>query len=1224
MKYLRYIAIALVVSLFVSYVGLAQIGVQVTASARQLCGSAASHELTINWNVTNLRGSAQIIIAITGPDGKTQTLNDSVLQGSKKVNVNYPLGGSVIVKVTAKTSSAEASNTATLVLTACTQPQGRLTANPKTVCNSRSSHEVDVSWSVTGAQLGNGTVLQLILTGPDNKQQVINLNVLQGQMTIPVNYPNGGTVTVILALTKAGSAQQILSRTAITLGQCLQANVQLTANPKSVCSSRASHEIEVNWNVTGVAAGTPIAIVIVTTGPDGRLQSQQASGAQGKATVFLNYPNGGTTTIEVIVRTGASTVSAATRVALSACKSDGGTETLPPGFGPGLKLDAKPDFVITDIEVSQGIQNLDNEMLLVAERKTIVRVYVRDLNKSLTGNVTAQLSGEFVTGSPFPSPKGSISPANKNGGRITVKPNGGQRRNLEDSFWFEVPNDWHADKNFTFKFTAEVNPPGSGQIAETKTDNNTKSVTVAFYEARPSQVRAVPLHFHEDWDRTKPEVVYPCVGASGEFWEIFLNMYRFHPISDLNVSCSSLLEPYAHNGVNKIGKKNDIAPREWDMRLEENDLGNNLLGCMDVNKRMAQRKANEINQGIGTWSYAGMVDTSLTGPLCYGFSGAASAGTTWTRMSVVHNPDWLVSGGVTLGHELGHDRGLNHVLCSGWEGPPNGTVDTNFPYPADAEVYQDFDGNVIKVVLNKPCRMTAADPEGFYGLDVYYALWNYLDEPSVLHNDDPAMAYPLLGYLEPNWIEPYSYCRLLSSYLISKNCNAKTIDPNPNKNSLDSKDLHSHLLKVWQPYSAPMQIEMAQNAQEFVLVDGQIDLKGEKSLIENVAIQAKDQLSEQTLKELEEKLRQIQTSEDITDFSLDVRDANGRTLYSQKILAEVNFHDRVTIMPFSEVLVFPQGATTVALVNNKKNAVVAALTRSANTPTVRLLSPNGGERLQPGSTMRWEASDADGDGLLFTLLYSPDGGQSWQIISDGLSGTEYRLENLNGFSGSTNGLLRVEASDGFNTSDDTSGRAFTVPGSAPLAHILIPKNEQTFTLADRLRLKGIAVDAESNSTLTYLWSSDLNGELGKTQELTIEPNTLKLGKHKLTLIVKDSDGMTGQASIEITVQKEPDRGPLSVSLTTNAKQTCGDSSKGSHELTLNWEAIGGQPPVKVTINFTGPDGLTDKLSEQPAKGEQTIKLAYPGGGTLKVEIVAEDSTGAKASKPATIQLSACR
>ena len=62
--------------------------------------------------------------------------------------------------------------------------------------------------------------------------------------------------------------------------------------------------------------------------------------------------------------------------------------------GGDIQAPNPPDFTVTGIEVTQGIQNLANEMPLVAGRATVVRVYVADLSGAGGQNVTARLTAK--------------------------------------------------------------------------------------------------------------------------------------------------------------------------------------------------------------------------------------------------------------------------------------------------------------------------------------------------------------------------------------------------------------------------------------------------------------------------------------------------------------------------------------------------------------------------------------------------------------------------------------------------------------------------------------------------------------------------------------------------------------------------------------------------------------------------------------------------------------
>ena len=106
--------------------------------------------------------------------------------------------------------------------------------------------------------------------------------------------------------------------------------------------------------------------------------------------------------------------------------------------------------------------------------------------------------------------------------------------------------------------------------------------------------------------------------------------------------------------------------------------------------------------------------------------------------------------------------------------------------------------------------------------------------------------------------------------------------------------------------------------------------------------------------------------------------------------------------------------------------VVAARAVSAHAPQVRVLEPNGGETLRGrATTVRWEAQDADGDELSFTLALSSDGGETWTPLEIDLEATSHRLGTA-GLAPGTEYVVRVLASDGVHTAFDVSDAPFSI------------------------------------------------------------------------------------------------------------------------------------------------------------------------------------------------------
>ncbi|NLE77311.1 MAG: hypothetical protein GX605_11245, partial [Chloroflexi bacterium] len=125
--------------------------------------------------------------------------------------------------------------------------------------------------------------------------------------------------------------------------------------------------------------------------------------------------------------------------------------------------------------------------------------------------------------------------------------------------------------------------------------------------------------------------------------------------------------------------------------------------------------------------------------------------------------------------------------------------------------------------------------------------------------------------------------------------------------------------------------------------------------------------------------------------------------------------DGISVMPFVHVLPWPQGAERVLL--RKGAQTLAQRAASAHTPTVQLLSPNGGENWGDVRKVRWTSNDQDEDPLSFTLLYSNDNGATWSPLSADLSGDSFTVDTAE-LPGGAQCLVKVRASDGFHTVED--------------------------------------------------------------------------------------------------------------------------------------------------------------------------------------------------------------
>lgn len=102
-------------------------------------------------------------------------------------------------------------------------------------------------------------------------------------------------------------------------------------------------------------------------------------------------------------------------------------------------MDADPvgNMEITGLEITQGIQDLDNSVKLIQNRRTFVRLYVKSDDQAISG-VTAYLYRINVYGQVIGGP---LVPVNPVGQQITVQ-TAPSRANLNDAFLFELPWNW--------------------------------------------------------------------------------------------------------------------------------------------------------------------------------------------------------------------------------------------------------------------------------------------------------------------------------------------------------------------------------------------------------------------------------------------------------------------------------------------------------------------------------------------------------------------------------------------------------------------------------------------------------------------------------------------------------------------------------------------------------------------------------------------------------------
>lgn len=441
----------------------------------------------------------------------------------------------------------------------------------------------------------------------------------------------------------------------------------------------------------------------------------------------------------------------------------------------------------------------------------------------------------------------------------------------------------------------------------------------------------------------------------------------------------------------------------------------------------------------------------------------------WSVMSTNMHPQGYISptGGSVLAHEVAHNFGRKHVDC----GDPDGT-DGRYPYD--------------------PCHIGPAHPLGYYG----YSLRS--SEVIV-----PTAAGDLMSYRWPNWISDYTYRALFDRLAVEGNAAAAV-------STGLTADEHAALL------ISGIITTATQSATLSPLLPFAADSKGRT--LSNTTQPATAQTAAYKLI-LRDRSGKLIVEHPFTPEETDHEDGAHVGDHQEQLAEEV-------AQAFALLVTLPTGRSTnevaeVVLVqlagsdSAKSETELLAKKASSQVPTIQLLTPNGGDQVDKTLTVSWQANDADGDPLAFSVFYSPDGGHRWQLLAQEISGNSLTVEtdHLAGAVGQA--LVRVVASDGMNSSRDESDNGFSVARHAPRP--MIDGHRGSYATGEAVLLTGRAFDTEDGflPATAFAWSSDLDGKLEGGRELFTA--ALSEGIHTVTLTVTDRDGQKGETTTSVVV-----------------------------------------------------------------------------------------------------------
>jgi hypothetical protein len=456
--------------------------------------------------------------------------------------------------------------------------------------------------------------------------------------------------------------------------------------------------------------------------------------------------------------------------------------------------------------------------------------------------------------------------------------------------------------------------------------------------------------------------------------------------------------------------------------------------------------------------YVGMVSPYADTGSQLGY-GSVVSDEVWVKMDASPRavPFAFPDGGFTLAEEIGHNYSWNHVDCpAGQPAAPN----LNYPYATNT--------------------IGPSQSDAYYGFD-------FISHTVI----GPAQAADFMAYCMPEWVSDYTWRGLFGQV------------PGGGEASLAAPEV-----KAVPGGGAAMDDLVILGAIGAGLSPIQVAIRVPqpvKPLLPRIIRASK-------LSRLQE--RQSAFTSGGGAYRLVLLSAAGAVLQTQDFTPVRMFGPD---QPPSYFLVVPFDPNTAGISIRKGKAIVGGMKVSAHPPTVRVVTPNGGETIEGSLVIQVEASDPDGDSLTFTAEYSADNGSHWITLASGIPAAGFRVDDLSGIPGSSQARVRVIASDGINIAWDSSDAAFTLARHRPVPFILAPADGEVLRPRMPIALAGAGQDAEDGTIpgTGLRWTID-DVDLADGGEDVLIPG-LPPGAHRIGLRVTDSDGLLATAEVTVTV-----------------------------------------------------------------------------------------------------------
>ena len=763
---------------------------------------------------------------------------------------------------------------------------------------------------------------------------------------------------------------------------------------------------------------------------------------------------------------------------------------------------------VVRLEVTQGIQDWNNDVTLVRNRRTVVRAFM-ETAEGKRMEITAKLEGQKKSADDITLFVETTDPVNP-GQSITVMPNVAERRgNIDASLNFVLPKRWtdlEADEELRLELVFD---PGSNHNCEggTSTDlaENRCVVEVEFVEVDPPGIVMVPVPVanpdNADGTPDRPSI--------RDLMEQFIRIQSIMPFPSL--AYDSVGGETPAQVTNRGGQ---IVNVDFGPFLRNTDLGDVLLGLLELQRTALREDEDDENEPELENVYLGVLTGETAGG---GFAGSAYLGGTTHFPEEAHAGAWFtqgVDGGLATnpeahygefrnvgGHELGHTLRERHPAnedgARGECGEGGRTVE--YDYMRSVTIGIDEDGEDVTAVrpVLGPLGDVNTEVWGldtcYVSLDTFYVLRDTIYDNLAVIN--PYEVFSFMSYCEPvvmesqgGWMDAFHHQRIIDNYRVSESQSSSGQADAEEESAGVSSDMFAGSVLLSSSGAATgveFRPVFSWNRSPVASGDG--------------------------------------------DYVLELRDASGAVIRSVRFDA----YESMAVMSsdgsalpreerrasFAVVVSDPPVYESFAV--TRDGVEVGSVSRYRNAPSISVSGPSSGDVFSNDGTVSvsWVGSDADGDDLVYRVYYSTDGGSTYRILSLTTEATSKSFSAML-LEGSSRARIGVSVSDG-TRSVFAETSVFSVAGHAPEVWIESPAAGAVFAEEQGFVLDASGYDIEDGllAASALSWTSSIDGNLGTGKFVVLSASDLTLGSHTITLTATDSDQMTATASVDITIAR---------------------------------------------------------------------------------------------------------